>query len=45
MLASELKTSLEVLLIVTNKQTQLSASELAQLSTDIAVGQARGDSY
>ena len=43
MLSNELKTSLEVLLIVTNKQSQLSAAELTNLSTDTAIGQAQGN--
>ncbi len=43
MLANELKTSLEVLVIVTNKQTQLSSQELAKLNQDVVVGQAQGN--
>ncbi|MCC0178307.1 cation:proton antiporter [Waterburya agarophytonicola K14] len=43
MLSNELKTSLEVLLVVTNKQTQLSASELTKLSADIVIGQLQGN--
>ena len=43
MLSSELKTSLEVLLIITNKQSQLSAEELTNLSLDTAIGQAQGN--
>ena len=43
MLSAELKTSLEVLLIVTNKQTQLTPKELNNLSTDTAVGQVQGN--
>ena len=43
MLSTELKTSLEVLLIVSNKQVQLSSEELTSLSTDVAVGQTQGN--
>ena len=43
MLSTELKTSLEVLLIVTNKQTQLTPKELKKLSADIAIGQTQGN--
>lgn len=43
MLADELKTSLEVLLVVTKKQTQLSTEELSRLSTDLFIGQTRGN--
>ncbi len=43
MLANELKTSLEVLLIVTNKQAQLSTEELSQVSSDTAIGQSQGN--
>ena len=43
MLSTELKTSLEVLLVVTNKQTQLTPEELSNLSTDTAIGQAQGN--
>ena len=43
LLSNELKTSLEVLLIITNKQSQLSAQELTTLSTDTAIGQVQGN--
>ena len=43
MLSNELKTSLEVLIIITNKQTQLSREELTHLSTDTIIGQAQGN--
>ncbi len=43
MLASELKTSLEVLVVATNKQTQLTPKELAKLNQDVVVGQAQGN--
>lgn len=43
MLAAELKTSLEVLLVITNKQTQLSSQELSRLSSDIIIGQSQGN--
>ena len=43
MLSSELKTSLEVLLIITNKQSQLSTEELTKLSKDTTIGQAQGN--
>ena len=43
MLSNELKTSLEVLLIITNKQSQLSAEELTNLSKDTTIGQAQGN--
>ena len=43
MLAEELKTSLEVLAIVTNKQAQLTPEELSRLSTDTTIGQSQGN--
>ena len=43
LLAGELKTSLQVLLIVSKKQTQLSAVELSQLSPEIAIAQFQGN--
>ena len=43
MLATELKTSLEVLLVVSNKQAQLSHPELSDLSTDVSIGQTQGN--
>jgi Kef-type K+ transport system membrane component KefB/nucleotide-binding universal stress UspA family protein len=45
LLASELKTSLEVLLVVSKKQKQLSAEELARLSQGqgIVIGQTQGN--
>ncbi|VEP11412.1 Transporter, CPA2 family (fragment) [Hyella patelloides LEGE 07179] len=43
MLANELKTSLEVLVVVSKKQTQLSPQELAQISRDLPIGQAQGN--
>ena len=43
MLAGELKTSLEVLLVVSKKQTQLSSQELSQLAPDTFIGQAQGN--
>ena len=43
MLAGELKTSLEVLLVVSKKQTQLSSPELSQLAPDTFIGQAQGN--
>ena len=43
MLSKELKTSLEVLSIATNKQSQLSPQELSNLSADTKIGQAQGN--
>jgi Kef-type K+ transport system membrane component KefB/nucleotide-binding universal stress UspA family protein len=43
LLANELKTTLEVLLIVSKKQTQLSPPELSQLSSEIAIEQTQGN--
>ena len=43
LLADELKTSLEVLLVVTNKQSQLSREELNRLSPDVVIGQIQGN--
>ena len=43
MLAAELKTSLEVLIVISPKQTQLSAEELADLKKDTAIGQVQGN--
>ena len=43
MLSKELKTSLEVLSIVTNKQSQLSAEELTNLSGDTKIAQVQGN--
>ncbi len=43
MLASELKTSLEVLIVVSKKQAQLSPPELSQLSSNTVIGQAQGN--
>ncbi len=43
LLAAELKTSLEVLILVSNKQAQLSPQELSSLSSDIAIAQAQGN--
>ncbi|MDJ0571095.1 MAG: cation:proton antiporter [Pleurocapsa sp. MO_192.B19] len=42
-LSSELKTSLQVLLVISKKQTQLSPSELSKLSQDSFIGQAQGN--
>ncbi|HEY9771247.1 MAG TPA: cation:proton antiporter [Coleofasciculaceae cyanobacterium] len=43
MLASELKTSLEVLIVVSKKQAQLSPQELANLNSPTLIGQAQGN--
>ena len=43
MLAEELKTSLEVLAVVTNKQAQLTPEELSRLSSDVTIGQSQGN--
>ena len=43
MLSSELKTSLEVLIIISNKQSLLSAEKLTNLSQDTAIGQTQGN--
>ncbi len=43
MLASELKTSLEVLIIVSKKQAQLSPQELENLNSNTSIGQAQGN--
>ena len=43
MLASELKTSLEVLTVVSKKQAQLSPQELENISSNVLIGQTQGN--
>lgn len=43
MLAGELKTSLEVLIVVSKKQAQLSCQELENLNFKTLIGQAQGN--
>ena len=43
LLAEELKTSLQVLLVISKKQTQLSPPELARISSDTFIAQAQGN--